>query len=230
MGDAAGDRTERDEPQPSLSERVLDVLVYLPTGLAVTVADELPRMTERGRKRLSVQVGSARAIGQFVVQAGGQELKRRSASLRTTRPAPPAPAASTPTASTPSSSTGTAGDEASSAEAARPTAGERGSAAGSGRLRAIPGARQADAPAATRPASAAGAQTAPATAPRADAHIPAVATLAIPGFDTLSASQVVQRLDGLDRTELVAVRAYESASRGRRTILSRVDQLLEQQA
>jgi hypothetical protein len=49
--------------------------------------------------------------------------------------------------------------------------------------------------------------------------------LAIPGYDSLSASQVVQRLDGLSNDELEAVRAYESATRGRRTILSKIAQL-----
>jgi hypothetical protein len=49
--------------------------------------------------------------------------------------------------------------------------------------------------------------------------------LAIPGYDALSASQVVQRLAGLSGDELEAVRAYESATRGRKTILHRVDQL-----
>jgi hypothetical protein len=49
--------------------------------------------------------------------------------------------------------------------------------------------------------------------------------LAIPGYDALSASQVVQRLAGLSTEELEAVRAYESATRGRKTILHRVDQL-----
>ena len=49
--------------------------------------------------------------------------------------------------------------------------------------------------------------------------------LAIPGYDALSASQVVQRLAGLSAEELEAVRAYESATRGRKTILHRVDQL-----
>jgi hypothetical protein len=57
-----------------------------------------------------------------------------------------------------------------------------------------------------------------------------VTTLSIPGFDTLSASQVVQRLDGLNRTELVSVRAYEASTRGRRTILNRVDQLLDERS
>ena len=67
-------------------------------------------------------------------------------------------------------------------------------------------------------------------APAANGHVPEVSTLSIPGFDTLSASQVVQRLDGLNRTELVSVRAYEASTRGRRTILSRVDQLLDERS
>ncbi len=50
--------------------------------------------------------------------------------------------------------------------------------------------------------------------------------LGIPGYDSLSASQVVQRLGGLSADELEAVRGHESAHRHRRTILNRVDQLL----
>lgn len=49
--------------------------------------------------------------------------------------------------------------------------------------------------------------------------------LAIPGYDSLSASQVVQRLAGLAPPELEAVRGYETANRNRRTILARVAQL-----
>jgi len=52
------------------------------------------------------------------------------------------------------------------------------------------------------------------------------AELAIPSYDSLSAPQVVQRLDGLSRDEVEAVRAYEAATRGRRTILTRADQIL----
>ncbi|HEX7096543.1 MAG TPA: hypothetical protein VF183_11715 [Acidimicrobiales bacterium] len=51
------------------------------------------------------------------------------------------------------------------------------------------------------------------------------AALAIPGYDTLSASQVVPRLDALSPEELEAVRQYELAHRGRRTILNRIAQL-----
>jgi hypothetical protein len=54
---------------------------------------------------------------------------------------------------------------------------------------------------------------------------PSADGLAIPGYDSLSASQVVQRLGGLSGAELEAVRRYEGATRGRRTILSKVAQL-----
>jgi hypothetical protein len=49
--------------------------------------------------------------------------------------------------------------------------------------------------------------------------------LAIPDYDSLSASQVVPRLAGLAGDELEAVRTYEAAHRGRKTILSKVAQL-----
>jgi hypothetical protein len=54
---------------------------------------------------------------------------------------------------------------------------------------------------------------------------PSAATLKIPDYDELSASQVVQRLDGLQRPDLEAVRAYEEAHRARRTILFKIEQL-----
>lgn len=50
-------------------------------------------------------------------------------------------------------------------------------------------------------------------------------TLAIPDYESLSASQVVPRLDGLTAEELEAVRTYESATRGRKTILNKIAQL-----
>jgi len=51
------------------------------------------------------------------------------------------------------------------------------------------------------------------------------AALAIPDYDELSASQVVERLVGLPADQLAAVRSYEEAHRGRRTILFKIDQL-----
>ena len=49
--------------------------------------------------------------------------------------------------------------------------------------------------------------------------------LPIPGYDALSASQVVQRLAGLEPDELAAIAEYESSHRKRRTILGKIDQL-----
>jgi len=51
------------------------------------------------------------------------------------------------------------------------------------------------------------------------------AGLAIPGYDSLSATQVLPRLASLSPAELEEVRRYEAATRGRRTILNRIAQL-----
>jgi hypothetical protein len=56
--------------------------------------------------------------------------------------------------------------------------------------------------------------------PDIDAH-----HLAIPGYDSLSAFQVMPRLEALDPGDLQAVRDYEEATRGRRTILNKIAQL-----
>jgi len=70
---------------------------------------------------------------------------------------------------------------------------------------------------------------APAAAPEVTAEpaepAPGVESLAIPDYDSLSASQVVPRLDGLSGAELDSVRAYEAANRGRKTILSKISAL-----
>lgn len=89
-------------------------------------------------------------------------------------------------------------------------------------------AKPAAAPADPQPAAAAPAArppAPPATNGVSPAARPDAGDLAIPGYDTLSASQVVPRLAGLGAEELEAVRAYETATRGRRTILNKVAQL-----
>ena len=50
---------------------------------------------------------------------------------------------------------------------------------------------------------------------------------ALAGDDTLSASQVVRRLESLEPDVLRAVQRHESSHRNRRTILNRAQQLLE---
>ena len=56
--------------------------------------------------------------------------------------------------------------------------------------------------------------------PAADGGLP------IEDYQSLAASQVVDRLPTLTPDELVAVRDFEDVHRGRRTILGRIDQLL----
>ena len=214
-GAAPDDRSDAER----LREKLLDLLIFMPTGLAVSVAEELPKLAARGRERLGVQVSSARAVGEFVVRMGGQELRRISA-----RVPPPAGRQRPPPTPRPVASPGPVPES----ERAVPTVPT--SAAGHpthyGPTTAAPR---------TTSAAAGPPSTGPTGAGRpvnrmGNGNVPAVATLAIPAFDTLSASQVVQRLDGLSREELVSVRAYETSTRGRRTILNRVDQLLEERA
>lgn len=86
-------------------------------------------------------------------------------------------------------------------------------------------------------ASPSAAFTAPGSAPVADRAAaaptpptdtkpaPEVADLPIPDYDELSASQVIERLEGLDPSSLEAIRAYEASHRGRNTILGKISQL-----
>jgi hypothetical protein len=191
-----------------LNERLLDLLIFVPAGIAASVVEDFPAMAERGRQKLGVKVSSARAIGQFAVKAGQHEFRRRSGGLGNR--------------STPAASTG-----------AEPASGPTRAEAATGEP-----AHDRSEPVDAKPASVSGNRVVTAghaprvrtTAAVPSGNIPAVSTLSIPGFDTLSASQVVQRLDGLNRSELVSVRAYEASTRGRRTILSRVDQLLDERS
>ena len=74
------------------------------------------------------------------------------------------------------------------------------------------------------PSAAAAGQDTPSPATSAGGA-PTAAALAIPGYDTLSASQVLPRLEGLSAEELDAIRMYEEATRARKTVLSRIDQI-----
>ncbi len=69
---------------------------------------------------------------------------------------------------------------------------------------------------------------APPVRPVPDAAAGAVVGSALADYDTLSASQVVRRLESLGPDELRAVQRYEASTRNRRTILNRAGQLLEE--
>ncbi len=65
----------------------------------------------------------------------------------------------------------------------------------------------------------------PAAEPEPPKDGPEAEALPIPGYDTLSASHVVQRLGGLSVSELQAIEAYEASHRARRTVLTKISQL-----
>jgi hypothetical protein len=204
----------------SLIEQAFDVCIFAPVGLAITVTEELPQLIDKGRARVTSQVSLARMVGSFAVAYGQREAERvvRQATGRPLQPVPsPGPGgrhngtagpAGRPDGPSGPSVASTPDDEPDEFE---PTAGESATASLDGNS-ATP---HADARAGTFVASP------PTHSPRAGDS----GSLAIPGYDALSASQVVQRLAGLAPDELEAVRSYEAATRGRRTILNRVSQL-----
>jgi hypothetical protein len=202
-------------------DAALDLLVYAPVGLALTAAEEIPKLATKGRAQLEGQLTMARVVGQFAVAQGRKELKKRlNPPPATRRPGPGAPGArsATPPTGAPSRArpaSGVVGDSAIPAQSGREVgAGPSGSSA-----RAESGAHtSSEWPGQVPPATVTGGDD-------AMSFRPAARSLAIPGYDSLAASQVVQRLAGLSKDELEAVGAYEAAHRSRRTILSRIRQL-----
>jgi hypothetical protein len=166
-------------------EHAVEALVYAPIGLLFEGASLLPQLIEKGRS----QVTMARMIGKFAVDQGRGEASKAASKLQdqaagvldfiggsvsptTFEPAPPpARPAAAPAKSTP-----------------RPARAQKRPGA------ARDAARKVAAGTATPARAAAPAR---ATAPEPEAA--PVATLAIPDYDGLSASHVVNRLAGLAR-------------------------------
>lgn len=197
--------------QRSALDSALDLLLYAPVGLALTAAEELPKLAAKGRAQVKGHVTIARMVGQFAVNQGRKEVEKRlTAPVRpqaSTRPA----ARTQRAESSHNGSSHTTGDTGSydrlSARPAASTTVEEHPAQGQASAEE-PQASVIDVDFGNTTRSGPGAEG-----------------LAIPGYDSLSASQVVQRLAGLSQEELAAVGEYEAAHRGRRTILTRVGQL-----
>jgi hypothetical protein len=162
-----------DEPEPGRGP--LDVLLFAPVGVVLTVAEDLPGLIAKGRKRVDQEISNARTIGAFVVRFGQRDLTRRVGQLF----GQDAPDRSTRVGATDDDRVGAPGP---------PTATPK---------------------------------------PVPDPADSAVVEQVFAGYDTLSASQVVRRLESLEPDHLRAVHRYEASHRNRRTILNRTQQLLE---
>lgn len=200
-------------PVDDAVEQALDAFLYAPIGLLFDGPASFPKLVRNGRS----QVTNARMMGQFAVQMGRTEVTKRTAGLdgpvvdllrglglvpgATPTPTP----APTPTEPTPAPAAAPAAPEAPAEK------------------RSAKKAPAKKSPAKKRSAKKAAAKKAPASTKAAGA--PAATGLPIPDYDSLSASQVVSRLRGLSGGELEAVRSYEAATRGRKTILNKVQQL-----
>jgi hypothetical protein len=181
------------------AERAVDLLVYAPVGVALYLRDTVPMFVNLFVSRGRAEVGQRRqqAEGQ-VSQAkalGEYALEFGGPKLREQV--------------------------------------EKGiAAARKGAEAVLGGVGEGAAPIPERPPRPATPPAAPAAGP-ADGETaeasgvvkPSPPTLGIPDYDELSASQVVERLDGLHPDELEAVRTYEEAHRARRTILFKIEQL-----
>jgi len=222
-------------PEPiSALDRVLDVALYGPVGLAVAAREGLPRWAEIGRRQVEARLTVARVVGRLAVDQGSRQggailrrLAEQADSLLAAVGLVADPAGEDGAGSGPERNAGPVpeGSErnAGSVPERPDMAPGPGRPAGSGPERPHVGSAQPPAagvgggdPGASPSSSASGAK---ASAGGDPAH------LAIPGYDTLSASQVVQRLPGLSAAELEAVRLYEVAGRGRKTVLLRAAQL-----
>ena len=201
--------TDREPSQPARSglDQLLDVVVYGPVGIAMEARHQLPRWADEGRRQLGDQLTMARAIGRLAVDQGARQAS--DALRRLTRETEGALAALGLVPQRDDLDEDSPANQAEPGDDSPSEAAVTSPLGGSGPGNAAPGATP------TGPAG---------TSDQARTGLDP-AELAIPGYDTLSASQIVQRLPGLSAAELEAVRVYEAAGRRRKTVLLRVAQL-----
>jgi hypothetical protein len=199
--------------------RTVEAIVFAPIGAAAFVREMGPdfvrTVVARGRaevdvaqEQISTRLRHARGAGEVAIAFGLPLLRKKvDARLASLRPEPrqepaqpqPRPARTAPTTPTTQIISVVTDDTVTDTTPTPPTAGTNGHHA-------------PERPPAFEPA---GGLVDNLAEPR----------LAIPGYDALSASQVVERLAGLSRDELAAVRHYEASHRRRRTILGKIEQL-----
>jgi hypothetical protein len=177
-------------------EQMLDLVVFAPLGFLTESRTLLPQLAETGRQQLNQRVQLARLIGQFAVQQGQRQAVKVIGNLRSNGP------------------TEAESEPAPSSRDAEPA---NGSLASPAETATSPD----DATAAPEPAATIDSDATAETI-LASGRTPEEEQLAIPSYNSLAASQVVSRLEGLTPAELEAVRRYEEAHRGRRTVLGKI--------
>jgi hypothetical protein len=190
------DPVESDENAENAVRRALDILVFAPVGVALTVIEDLPGLIVKGRARFETDVRNARVIGQFVVNSSlGRVGKLFHTGSSDTESGSGSASASASTSKFESSASVSHAPESDATGSGSPVAN-------------------------VTPSSAT-------NLPKPDPADAIIVEAALAGYDTLSASQVVRRLESLGPLELHAVARHEASHRNRRTILNRAHQLLD---
>ncbi len=223
--------TADKSPIEEAVDQALSTFVYAPIGLLFDGPARFPKLVRNGRS----QVTNARMMGQFAVQMGRAEATKRAAELDGPvvdllrglgvidgPPPGPAPAPAPVSVPVPEKPEEPAAKQGSTkVKAARKPTVAKARAEGANATKA--GQKKS----ASKKSASSKATGKKATAKRSPAKkaAPSAAGLPITDYDSLSASQVVSRLQGLSPADLEAVRAYEAGTRRRATILNRVQQL-----
>jgi hypothetical protein len=204
---SASDQSEAGSGSPTPEsknpiDQLMELLVYAPVGLIYEYEDVLPQLVKRGRS----QVQLAKVLGQMASQQGQQKAKQGQARV---------------------AKEGSSVDEMVSdaiGQAALILAKavtEFGQVVGLAPVSTEPTADSEAAPPPRAPKPLTSPQKRAGTAQRA----PKAPTVPIAGYDSLKAREIVPMLDDLTAAQRKRVRAYELATRGRKTILGKLDKL-----
>ena len=87
------------EESKSPADRLLDLVVFGPAGLALTATEEFPKLVDKGRHHLEGQIRTARLVGQVAFQMGRRQLDQLVSQRQSKPPPPPRPATPEPSAS-----------------------------------------------------------------------------------------------------------------------------------
>ena len=204
----------------STVDRVVELAVHVPVGIAAFARDAVPTLVTmlagRGKREVDVhqrevvgQIANYKAVGELAVKFGPPIVKQRVNEQMVTLRAKSVEAFE----SFSSSSKAYSGlsDLCSSADGSNHTESRE--------------ARTNDASAtedsAQGMASGAG-SIIEASTPETDSTAMQPGILSIPDYDGLAASQIIERLEGLNPAELNDVEEYERSTRARRTILGKI--------
>ncbi len=176
--------------------QLLELFVYAPIGLMVEAKRMYPGVIDAGRQRVDNQIRLARLVGEFAVRQGRQLVERRLQEFARPSIDDDANRRLDPPSAASVDRTGAGFDSA-----------DRGLTM-------------------SVPAPDTGPGSSP-VIPPPEMSVPPVdaGSLAITGYDTLAASQIVDCLDGLPDEDLERIGRYEAAHRGRRTVLGQVARL-----